>query len=413
MLQDISYEEVEMKGKFQFTVLVLVTVMLVASLLAACAPAEKPPIKIGFITDLTGWLSFPGIPASQGAMTAMELVGYEVDGRPVELIIEDDAADPAIAMDKARKLVETDKVCMILGPFYAASVAVVADYTNRIGMPEINFHPGTTADLYLTNEWCWAPYGIMQQITYAAGAYTAEVLGYKTATGLAADYVAGYEFMAGFKTAFEERGGKFIQEQWFPIETADFAPYITSLKEADVVVPLFLGFAATGFKQLREFGVKMPIVTPFSTALIDTAEMAVIKDDALGIISPDIYSWNIDNQMNKEFVTAYQERWGEMPSSTAYGAYTTTQIALDALRRTKGDSSPQAIAKALDETDFEGIMGRYNFGDLRVGTCTFRIHKSIKVGDTYTTEPLAYYTVGVEMVGGKLICKVIDKEILK
>ena len=50
----------------------------------------------------------------QGAIFAMEEIGHKVAGRPVKLIIEDEASDPAIAMDRARKLVESDKVCMLV-----------------------------------------------------------------------------------------------------------------------------------------------------------------------------------------------------------------------------------------------------------------------------------------------------------
>jgi branched-chain amino acid transport system substrate-binding protein len=389
--------------KPKFLCMVLMMVMLVAFFTTEARTAEKE-IKIGFITDLTGMLSVNGIPSRQGAIFAMEEIGHKVAGRPVKLIIEDEASDPAIAMDRARKLVESDKVCMLVGPYHSGCVAAVAEYAIRTQTPQIENSYGLGNDAQMKATWTWAPWGTLNSLTYPSGVYAAEKLGYKTATTMSIDYMAGREFTGGFVNAFTERGGKIIQEQWIPLGTKDIAPYITALKEADVLVPWFAGITATvGIRQIREFKVKMPVVFPQCQALAQPKQIVEIGDDIVGMIAAEAYVWTIDTPKNKKFVEAYRNRWGEVPSCAAGYAYGVMQIVFEALRKTRGDTSSKALAKALDNTNVEGFLGNYSFSDARVGVGNYFIHKAIKVGNEYKTEILAKYSVKTNKVGNKLV----------
>jgi branched-chain amino acid transport system substrate-binding protein len=387
---------------------VVAIAMLVPLLAGACpAPAEKAPIKIGFITDLTSFLSLNGIPGKQAVTLAMEEIGYEIAGREVELIIEDEGSDPTVAMDKARKLVETDKVCMLLGPFFGGSVVAVANYANEVKIPNICIWYSIADDAQLEAKWTWAPWGTTSQLSYPSGIYAYD-LGYRTATLMGTDYVSGHEFLGSFVAGFTERGGEIIQEQWIPMNTNDIAPYISALEEADVFVPWLAGVTATvGIKQIKEYGVDMPIIMPQAGHMAHPQQIAEIGDDGLGIITCEAYVWTIDNQKNQAFVKAYQDRWGELPSGAAYGAYAPLKIALAALSKTGGDTSPEALAKALDETSYEGILGTFQFADERVGIGNYVIHQAIKIGDEYSTEVLASYQVRTDRVGDKLVHSIV------
>ena len=114
----------------------LFAVMLLVAFFARGAIAAEKEIRIGFITDLTSMLSINGISMRQAAILAMEEVGYKVAGKPAKLLVEDEASDPAIAMDKARRLVETDKIALLLGPFHGGCSSAVAEYVNRTRTPE-------------------------------------------------------------------------------------------------------------------------------------------------------------------------------------------------------------------------------------------------------------------------------------
>ena len=362
------------------------------------------------MSDFTGPLTLHGIAGKQGAILALEEANSEVAGRPVELIVEDDASDPAIGMDKARKLVETDKVAMLLGPFHGGVVGAVSGYISKVGIPELIYWYSIANAAQAKATWTWAPFGTLSSVSYSGGAYYYEALGYRELTTMGTDYIAGRDFIGGAVTAFQDRGGKIIQDQWVPLGTKDISPYITTLKEADAVLAWFMGITVIpGFQQLREYKVDMPIVMPQSGHSTHPKVIAEMGDTAVGIITPDAYTWTIDTPENKKFVAAYQKRWGELPGGVSYGAYAGTQIFLEALKKTGGDTSPEALAKALDETKYQGIMGTINFGDARVGEGNYVIYKHAKVGSEYTTEVLGMATVKTEKVGDKLVQSLLKK----
>jgi ABC-type branched-subunit amino acid transport system substrate-binding protein len=92
------------------------------------AEALAPPIKIGCLLPFTGALMTQGPHVRDGIQLALEHYGNEVAGRKIELIIEDDGTDPTTALDKARKLVERDKVAIIIGPQAGHVVQAVQPY---------------------------------------------------------------------------------------------------------------------------------------------------------------------------------------------------------------------------------------------------------------------------------------------
>ncbi|HUJ89563.1 MAG TPA: ABC transporter substrate-binding protein [Syntrophorhabdales bacterium] len=389
----------------------LLCVVLAVTLLcvfSAGARAAEKEIRIGFMTDLTSMLSINGIPMRQAAIMAMEEVGYKVAGINAKLIVEDEASDPAVAMDRARKLVETDKVALVVGTIHAGCAAATAEYYARTRTPNVAPWYNMPNEAALRGAWTWMPFGTNECPGYAAGVYAAEVPKYKTATTMAIDYVAGHTFTGGFVSAFTERGGKVIQDQWIPMNTKDIAPYITALKEADVLVPWFAGVTATvGVRQIREFKVKMPVIFPQCQFPSHPKQIAEIGEDGVGMIAPDSYVWTIDTPKNKKFVEAYQKRWGELPSGNAGGVYISMQMVFEAFKKTKGDTSSAALAKALDATSVEGFLGPIRFADSRVAINDYLIHKVIKAGSEYKTQVLTKYTVKTTKVGNKLVQSVV------
>jgi branched-chain amino acid transport system substrate-binding protein len=380
------------------------------------ANAEMKPIKIGLMTDLTSFLSLNGIAIKEGSILALEEVNYKVAGRPIEYIIEDSASKPALAMDKARKLVESDKVSMILGPFHGGAVAAVAGYAGKIGIPQLVTWYSIPAKQMLTYKWSWAPFGTLEQMSVPVGHYIYDKLGYRTGTTMGTDYVAGRRFMAGATDTFEEKGGKIIQQQWIPLGTKDIAPYITALKKADFLSPWLAGITATvGIRQIKEFNVPMPVVMPQTGSLAHPLEIKEHGDLGLGIITSDAYVWTYDTPENKAFVERYKKRWGEVPAGCSYGGYMSMQVVLEALKKAGDDTSPRGLAKALDETKLQGYLGDFYFADARVGIGNYIIHKAIKVGGDYPyqTEVLAKYQIRPELVGRELKYRVNKVEMLK
>ena len=107
-------------------------------------PASGDPIKIGFLAPLSGPYVQNGRAILNGFLLALEEIGYRAGGRPVEVIVEDDEAIPAVGLTKARKLVERDKVHMMAGTLLSSTGYALAPYIDAMRMPMV--YPVVSAD---------------------------------------------------------------------------------------------------------------------------------------------------------------------------------------------------------------------------------------------------------------------------
>jgi len=387
----------------------IMVVLLSSSLPGTWAQTkDKGPIKVGAIFDLTGFLAPLGADSQQGAILAFEKAGYKVGGRSIEFIREDGASNTDTTLDKARKLVEADKVCLTMGPIHSGAVLGMSGYLDRVKIPNLNI-AYTPDALPLEHQTVWQVSGTLRQGTYASGVYAYEKLGYRTATSLAQDYVAGREFIAGFVQAFEERGGKVIQQQWYPEGTTNFTSYLINLKQADCFVPWFPGADAfAGFRQLKELGIKMPIIMPEDGgATTSPPAMKELGDSIVGMDVTALYCYTLDTPGNKEFVEAYKKRWnGAIPGPMSGAAYATAQVALEAIRKAGGDTSPQAISKALAGVSLNTIRGPISFNKDRVAVFTCYI---VKIGKDLVPRVVGQYVVKGEKAGKQIAVGLVKK----
>lgn len=83
------------------------------------------------------------------------------------------------------------------------------------------------------------------------------------------------------------------------------------------------------------------------------------------------------------------------------------QVAFEALKKTKGDTSSAALAKALDSTNVEGFLGPITYAPSRVGISNLIIHKVVKVNNQFRTEIIGQYKVRTDKVQNKLVQSVV------
>ena len=107
---------------------------------AMVAPALAADLKVGLITSLSGPGSSLGIPYSKGMQAALAYKS-EVNGRKIQLIVLDDASDPSTAARNARKLIEEDKVDVLLGTSGVPSSLAIAQVGREAKVPMIALTP--------------------------------------------------------------------------------------------------------------------------------------------------------------------------------------------------------------------------------------------------------------------------------
>jgi branched-chain amino acid transport system substrate-binding protein len=380
-------------------VLVLVFfVMAMASLIAfnpsTSLAQAKGPIKIGFISPLSGGMAANGKDMLAGIQLALEEIGYQAAGRKIELIVEDDEAVPATGLTKTRKLVEKDGVHVMTGGLMASTGYALAPYIDSKEIPMT--YPIMAPDDLTQRQrakWIVRTGWNSSQPNHPLGEYAYQVLKLRKVVIIGLDYAFGWECSGGFQKTFEEAGGKIVQKIWTPLTVQDFSPYLAQIsKEADGVYAMFTGRTTLQFtKQYQEFGIKGKITLIGGGTTTDEHALPSMGDEAIGIITTLHYSEALDNPANKKFVKAYREKAKKAASYYSEGTYTGAKWIVEAIKAVKGDvENRPKFMEALRKAEIKDVPR----GPLKL--------------DSYGNPIQNVYIRKVERVGGELQNTVIQ-----
>jgi branched-chain amino acid transport system substrate-binding protein len=287
--------------------------------------AQKAPIRVGFLAPVTGGGAAVGKDMTNGFMMYLEENGNQFAGRKVEVIVEDTQGDPAQALTKLRKLIESDRVHVVAGAFLASEGYALAPKIDEYRIPTL--FPVVSADDLTQRKpvkWLVRTGWTSSQPNHPFGEYVAKTLGYKKIVTVAMDYAFGWEQVGGFQRTFEEAGGQIVQKLWPPLGTTDFGPYLAQIKrDANAVFAVMVAASALRFpKQYQDAGLKarLPLIGGGTT--LDEFVLPSLGDEAIGGITPLIYSAAIDTPVNKRFVSEFRKKYGKVPSYYAETSYT-------------------------------------------------------------------------------------------
>jgi branched-chain amino acid transport system substrate-binding protein len=320
----------------------LVIVLVAGVVLSASAPAsaQKGPVKIGFVVPLSGPLAANGKDTVNGLQMFLDENQSRLGGREVKLILEDDEGKPATGLTKARSLVESQGVHLLIGSISAAVGYALSPYIEAKKIPSL--YPIVAADDLTQRK--RNPYIVRtgwtsSQPSHPFGKWVYDNLRYKKIAVIGYDFAYGWEVVSGFQRTYEEAGGQVVQKLWPPLGNADFAPYITQLRrDADAVFAIFSGADALRFtKQFADAGLKdkLPIVA--GGTVTDEHVLRSMGDEVLGIVSALHYSAALQTPANKKFAAAYEARFKQVPSYYSEGAYVAGSALKAALDATGGD----------------------------------------------------------------------------
>jgi len=354
------------------------------------------PIKIGFDEGFTGFMSYDTALAEKGILTALAMLDNQFMGRPLQYIKADNASDPGVAVDKARQMVESDKINVMIGPIFSPSAKAVADYLGKSsGIPQISIVGQPTENLETANGLAFIHTGFFDSHGYYFGKYLAEK-GYKTVNVINYDDTPAYALTAGFKKAFvDEGGGQVLSENYVPIETVDFSAYLTTMKKADVTLFWIFGNGAVPFvKQYNDYGLTAVLAAPMSNNFSDE-QLAELGDLGLGMLAIDYYAYTINNPQNKELIAAYQKLYpGENPTPQGYGAWQAVMLYIEGLKKTNGDTTPAKVIEAMSNLSLDTPAGKVTIVPNKnafIAKRDFFMLEAQKVGEVLTWVPVKTY----------------------
>jgi len=364
MYFQIKRKEEIMKKVSVWVFFVMAMVSLIAFNPSTSWAQAKGPIKIGFITPLSGGMAANGKDMLAGIQLYLEEIGYQVAGRKIELIVEDDEATPATSLTKTRKLVEKDGVHVMSGGLMASTGYALAPYIDSKEIPMT--YPIMAPDDLTQRQrakWIVRTGWNSSQPNHPFGEYAYNVLKFRKIAMMALDYAFGWENVGGFQKTFEEAGGKIVQKIWTPLTVTDFSPYLAQIsKEADAVYAMFTGRTTLQFsKQYQEFGLKakLPLIGGGTTT--DEHALPSMGDEAIGIMTSLHYSEALDNPANKKFVKAFREKAKKAASYYSEGTYTGARWIVEAIKAINGDVENRSkFMEALKKVELRDVP-RGNF----------------------------------------------------
>ncbi len=352
----------------------IVSLAIVISAGPAPEARAQAPVRIGFLAPLSGAIAQAGKDMYSGCELFWEESGWQLAGRKLEVILEDNEGVPATALTRARKLVESDRVHMLAGVILSnvayALVNSADDLTQR-RRPKWLIRTGFSAG------------GNMHPF----GEYAARVLGYKKVAIISLDYAFGWEIAGGFHKSFEDNGGQIIQKLWVPLNVQDYAPYLTQIKkDADAVFVLALGRWTLLFaKQWATSGLKdrMPLIA--GGTYTDEHVLPELGDESIGVISAHHYSGALDTPANRRFRAAFEKKYNRTPSFYSEDCYTGARVVAEAAKTVGG--------RVEDRAAFMAALRAVEIADAPRGP--------IKM-DPYGNPTQNIYIRKVERAGGKL-----------
>ncbi len=321
-----------------------------AAVLAGGAWAQAgQPVKIGLLATLEGPFAAGGADGMRGAELAVIQRGGTVAGRKIEVIKASSDAKPDVAVNATRKLVEQDKVDIMVGPLSGGEGIAVKDYSKT--QPQVTFINGgsgaqaTTLVNPSTNFYRFNTEGGQWMVGLGKAAMDK---GYKKVMVIAEDYAFPYSQVQGFMAEYCRLGGKVPEKAWVPLGGKDYSSVIAKIpKDVDALLVVLGGADAVNFlTQYENAGGDKPMLGGSITVSQDVLNYKGKRRDSLvGTLSAGPYADSFDGADWKAFVADYQKNFpvakGGFPSPSlfAYVYYVNMKAALDGLDAVKGDLS--------------------------------------------------------------------------
>lgn len=319
---------------------------------AGTAAAQGQPIRIGVVTPLSG--TYAGL--GQQVRWGIELATKEINesggimGRKVELLFEDEEANPSVATPKAEKLFQVSKVDFLTGTVNSASTLAVgqlAERNDRLIATTVSFSDAITGEKCSPNVF---------RVNAKAGqqsAALAEWLNKEKPNAkvfyLGPDYEMGRSTVAAFKAAAEKKGAKTVGQVFAPLDNKDYSPFFGQVRAAhpDVMYTSVAGNDTVRlFNQMSQYGLLKNMTVVGASGTVTSQNVKAIGKAAEGFVTGVGYSLEIDLPENKKFVNAFQAAHKAAPDlygADSYGVMYFYKAAVEKAKSTDTDKVRAAM----------------------------------------------------------------------
>ena len=336
----------------------LTPVMALAAV-ACSGGGDDDPFRIGVMESLTGPGETYGTVASQAKQMAVDEINAAggVDGRTLELVVEDSKCGAQDAIAAYKKLTQVEGLKIILGTSCSGAmlgVAPLAEADGTILFSGLASNP----DIAKAGDYIFRTQISDIQVGIATG-NTLWADGIRTLATIteSTDYAEGVRRTS--VAQFEEHGGKVVAAERYLPEVTDFRSQLTKLIAASPdalhLAPQSEFSAGTIVKQARELGFEGPIYA--ETVSVGTTALQIAGDAATGMkaITADL---DPDNEKAQEVLANFRARYNYVTLPWHLGsAYDDVYIAAECLKQTKDDQNADGFRDCMYDITWSGAIG--------------------------------------------------------
>jgi branched-chain amino acid transport system substrate-binding protein len=325
---------------------------------------KKDSIKIGVLASLTGALEAYGKQTKQGFELGLDYATdgkMEVNGHPIEFIVEDTETKPEVAIQKATKLLEEDEVDFLVGSSSSGDTLAVLPLAEEY--EKIMVVEPAVADSITGSEWNKYIFRTARNSSQDAVAGAAAIAkdGVKIAT-LAPDSAFGHDGIKAFNEAAKKLGADIVHEEFADPAATDFTSNIQKIidSDPDYVFVVWAG-ANSPWNQisdmkLQDKGIKISTGAPDIAAL--KTMNALVGMEGFSVYYHDLPK----NKINDWLVEEHKKRFnGEVPDLFTPGGMNAAIAIVEAIKKTDGDTDTDKLIKAMEGMSFETPKGKMTF----------------------------------------------------
>ena len=321
------------------------------------------PIKVGVVTPLSGTYAQIGKQVRWGAELAVKEINAAggVQGRKFELLFEDEEANPPVAVRRAEKLLQQDKVDLLTGTVNSGStlaVGQVAERGDRILVTTVSYAPSITGAQCSPNVFRVNANAFMQ--SNALTHWLVKNVAGKRYFFIGPDYEMGRSTVGAFQDDIKRLGGTDVGSNYPPLGAKDFTPYVGQIRAArpDVIMTATAGNDTVRLlTQLKEYGILTDKLTLAGAAGAVTQEnIGAMSGAGEGFLSAAGYSTDIDTPANKAFVAAFKKEFQNDPDLFGADTYGLFYLFKQAIEKAGGTETAKLRA-AMEDAAWQTPQG--------------------------------------------------------
>ena len=344
----------------------VLAVTLAALPASAQTPASGTPIRIGSLLSVTGALAALGQPEREGMLVAQKVLNARggINGRPLEIVQEDDASSPDSAVSKVNALVFTHKVKAIIGPSGIAQTVAIGGITHNANVPLVAFtglgppvEKDRTCVFHLTPAQELNARGLL---SYARDNNLKKV-------GVLHDSGYGQVIWNSMKALDKEYGVSFVAVEKFDIAATDVTTQAAKVKAAAPDTVIVMSSSAIPFRAVRQIKLDVPMISVHGSSTYELVK--AMGDAADNIVFPEFLIAEDPLPTQKEFIEAYKAEYGKLPKHFSAAGWDAVMSMAETLKTAGPDAAGDKLCAGM-RRPYQGVMTQYDFAAPDMGGLT-------------------------------------------